>query len=324
MNNYYILLELHGNISGKIKDDLIWAGINEYRCSGVEEFSLSEKEVDLILHERAFVGGALSQDLIALIEQNVLENIHSVKFYFDGNNKEYFLSYKKYLDNLNYSLIYSHKEIEQEDWNTSWKSYFKPILISENIEIVPIWEKNDYVETKPISIFLNPGQGFGTGEHETTSLCLEVLDNMVDRPGEILEGLDFGCGSGVLGIAAIKKLNCTMDFCDIDHPSLDNCLENLRHNFHEKDLSSVTLISRERFNNDRKYNLIFANILYNVLLDERKMLTKKLQENGLLIVSGIIDDQVDRLVCSYETCEIKLLNVYNKNGWNCLLFKKEL
>ena len=160
--------------------------------------------------------------------------------------------------------------------------------------------------------------GFGTGEHETTFLCLKHFEDLLEKGQTFTNCLDFGCGSGILGIAAIKRDESLVDFCDIDKNALNNCQQNLVLNFEGKDLTGNTLVSREKFKAIKKYDLIFANILENILIEEKDLLLESLSDKGILIVSGILTNQIETIKKEYSSLEV--VNTYEKSDWASIAF----
>jgi ribosomal protein L11 methyltransferase len=130
--------------------------------------------------------------------------------------------------------------------------------------------------------------------------------------------LDFGCGSGILGIAAMKTKKMRTHFCDIDRSALENCTQNLVLNFSGQNLEGTELIIRERYV-PKKYDLVFANILEHVLISEKPTIMDSIKSGGYLIVSGILNHQVDTIIKAYSHMEKK--SVVSKGDWSAILFK---
>ncbi|OFZ53507.1 MAG: hypothetical protein A2328_02140, partial [Bdellovibrionales bacterium RIFOXYB2_FULL_36_6] len=215
----------------------------------------------------------------------------------------------------------SRIEKKWENGIEEWKKFFSSVHVSKNINIYPIWQLNESNRYDKDKIFINPGQGFGTGGHETTWMCLKLLDELTKLQSSLKgECLDLGCGSGILGIAAIKNTDLLVTFSDVDVEAMDNCLENLTFNFKDQDLEGHCLVIRERLNQDKTYDLIFANILEQVLLKEKFFLLKSLNRNGYLILSGLLNDQLDNIKNHYSSLEI--IQEINKNGWSAVLLRK--
>lgn len=294
--------------------------VEDFFCDGIEEFSLEEARVDEILGERAYSGGDVPEELIDEVQAATrAEELVTYKYYFfeddfEQNTKD-FIEFVK-VNFANIPVFNDHKEYE--DWNAEWKKYYSPIYISENLEIIPEWQRNTYESKSKHQVYIYPGMGFGTGTHETTYLCMVLFDKLQKNLNEKLTCLDFGCGSGILGICAILLKAMTVTFCDIDKKALDNCLQNLVLNFEGRDLSGNQLVLRDRYEM-AKHDVVFANILEHVLISEQKTIVDSLKANGYLIVSGLLNHQVDNIVKHYSFME--KLDVVSKGDWSAILFK---
>ena len=291
--------------------------VNEFMVDGIEEFSMEENEVDKILGERAYSGGDIPIDLISEVEERSREEESFFKYYFFTGDIQRSLKFTDYLKEND--LFFEVEEKEYSDWNEEWKKHYRPILVGDELEVVPEWFKEGDYKNKDNKVYINPGMGFGTGEHETTYLCLKLLLEVKEYIKSKDLCLDFGCGSGILGIAAIKKRDTYVDFVDIDPAALDNCLENLKLNFFENKLNGHRLVHRSRFYKDEKYKLIFANILKHVLEEEKEVFVKALDKEGYLILSGILNNQVEDIINFYQ--EFDVINVISKKDWSAILMK---
>ncbi len=295
--------------------------VEDFGCDGVEEFSLEEARVDEILGERAYSGGDIPESLIDEVQAATInqESITYKYFFYQDNFEENASEFVFFLKE-NYSelpLFTAQKNFE--DWNAEWKKFYTPIIVSDRLEIIPEWLKETREESTAQKVYIYPGMGFGTGTHETTYLCLSLFDKIFDelKPGSSC--LDFGCGSGILGIAALKTKEMPTLFCDIDKSALDNCVQNLVLNFEGENLEGTKLIIRDRFFPEKKYDLVFANILEHVLIMEKEPIVSSLNKNGYLIVSGLLNHQVENIVSAYS--ELKKVAVVSKNDWSAILFQ---
>ncbi|WLD92134.1 50S ribosomal protein L11 methyltransferase [Alkalihalobacillus sp. AL-G] len=174
-------------------------------------------------------------------------------------------------------------EVNEEEWATAWKKYYKPVKISERITITPTWEQYDAVNTDEIIIELDPGMAFGTGTHPTTVMCIQALEKAI-RPN--VHVADVGTGSGVLSIAAAKLGARQVDAMDLDEVAVNSARLNIKLN-KEQDRVSV------RQNNlldhvDGKYDVIVANILAEIILRFDQDAFNLLKPDGKFITSGII------------------------------------
>ncbi len=314
MTKKYVILNIYTAAEADL-DELFGLCHDQYNCLGVEEFSLEEQTVDEILGEKAFSGGDVTHETIDEVESKLsTDDARTFRLYFDllPEGLEKVLAKMKDQETLK---SYSFDQKLEEDWNETWRGFYKPIEVSSRIKIIPEWISED--EEKSVKIY--PGMGFGTGTHETTFLCLKLMDEVLENLPENGECLDFGCGSGILGIAAIKYLNYKTCFMDIDKPALDNCLYNLQLNFKDSSLEGSSLIHRDKFVAEKKYDLVFANILENVLILEKEPILNSLKQNGYLIVSGLLNHQVETIVKEYG--EMTKMNVVSQNDWSAILFR---
>jgi ribosomal protein L11 methyltransferase len=303
-------------------------GINAYAledfgCDGVEEFSLEEARVDEILGERAYSGGDIPESLIDEVQAATLDQdsfTYKYFFYqndFELNSSDFVVFIKENYPTL--PLLTAQKNFE--DWNAEWKKFYTPIIVSERLEIIPEWLIETRADSKAEKIFIYPGMGFGTGTHETTYLCLSLFDKIADQLKSKTSCLDFGCGSGILGITALKIKKMPTVFCDIDKSALDNCMQNLVLNFEGENLEGSKLVIREKYV-PAGHDLVFANILENVLILEKDVILTSLNKNGFLIVSGLLNHQVDTIISQYSSLES--LAVVSKNDWSAILFQRTL
>jgi ribosomal protein L11 methyltransferase len=319
-NKNYWSLEVIGD-SGADKawrsDVIEW--LNETPSyKGAQEFSIDESKVDELLGERAYSGGDIPDDVINEIDERTQsEALQGELFYFEGDQAPLQAqAIEKQIQEKFPNLKTSLKCCDYEDWDAQWRKYYSRLPISDELEVVPEWEKKENLDNE---IYIYPGQGFGTGGHETTFLCLKLF---MDIPKDkIFNGfaLDFGCGSGILGVAAIKKTDMTVDFCDVDTDALDNTLQNLKLNFNDEQLIGHRLIARDRFEAWPKYHLVFANILAPILIAEKKQIIGQLVENGYLILSGLLREQVSEVLEAYE--DFECLKKEIKGDWAALLMK---
>jgi ribosomal protein L11 methyltransferase len=292
-----------------------------YNSTGVEDFSLEEDEVDEILGERSYSGADIPLSVIEEVEDTVSKSIGaSKKFYF--NTEEEAVKFSQYLKKelkVNSSL----SKLEIEDWNEKWRKSYKPISILDELVIVPSWEKENYKSSIPKKLFIYPGMGFGTGNHETTFLCLELLIKSKSLK-QGMSCMDFGCGSGILGLALRKyDPKCKIDLYDIEKEALDNCVQNIELNEISNDNIRLMLPS-DRAMFEENYDIVFANILKNVLELELDSISSMVKKGGSLILSGLLNGQQDEIIKVYTTKNInlELIEVSIKGDWVAILFKQ--
>ena len=204
--------------------------------------------------------------------------------------------------------------VEQEDWQNAWKKYYHAMDIGERLAIVPGWE--DY-RTDRIRIVMDPGMAFGTGTHETTSLCLETLDSLV-RGGERV--LDIGTGSGILAIAALKLGADSAEGVDIDPVAVRTAGENAALNGVADKLT--VLVGDLSDKASGKYDIITANIVANAIMSLAPAVPGLMADDAVFIASGIIDSRKDEVIAALEAAGLAVLEVKEKRGWECIVCKK--
>ena len=293
----------------------------EFDADGIQEFSIDEAQVDNILGERAYSGGDVPESVIDEVESvTTAANEFEYSFFFFNGDITRGESFKSALaTNKNIEEVIC-ETMEYSDWNEEWKKHYKPIEIEKDFKVIPEWFKEDDFKNDTDNIYINPGMGFGTGEHETTYLCLKLFNKVKEDFSPKTLCLDFGCGSGILGIGAMKKSNMLVDYVDIDPRALDNCLTNLKLNFNEESLNGLRLISRERYEVSEKYELVFANILEHVLISEKSLILDSLKEGSFLILSGILNHQVENIRNQYSN--LNFVEVASKGDWSAIMFRK--
>lgn len=207
--------------------------------------------------------------------------------------------------------------VDNADWTSAWKKYFTPIPIGSRFVVLPAWMADTPQEAEPILI--EPKMAFGTGHHQTTSLCLHGLVRLAEegriRPGQTF--LDLGTGSGILGIAA-AKLGLTGLGLDIDSVAIDNARENAAMNRVEKllDLRTGGIEAA-----GGRFDLILANILANPLVDMAGAIAACLARPGVLMLSGILQDQADRVAGAYMKQGLPEPEITRAQDWVLLLFR---
>ncbi len=316
-DNQYVRIEMTTS-----KDNLDQIGhiAQEFSCLGIEFFNIDESKVDEILGDRAFSGGDISLEVLNEVEDKLFTNDVKLKIYFSHSIVPQIKVIEEVLsaNDIPYSdFIVSIKETE--DWNKLWRSFYRPIYISDELSVVPSWLKN---ENSHKDIYIYPGMGFGTGTHETTELCLRFFDRLCQEKVSLGEILDFGCGSGILGIGAIKKSQSRVDFVDIDPAALDNCLYNINLNWDDQFTQGSQLLLRSRFVVSREYDLVFANILEPVIIHEADSLRKAVKKSGYLVLSGLLIEQGDTIKNHFQD-QFDHIETIKKNDWCAILLRKK-
>ncbi|MBQ7007735.1 MAG: 50S ribosomal protein L11 methyltransferase [Ruminococcus sp.] len=207
--------------------------------------------------------------------------------------------------------------IREEDWANNWKQYFKPLKIGNKLLIKPSWEDYKADGDERIILEIDPASSFGTGQHHTTKLCLELLENSIEKGDELL---DMGCGSGILSIGAMLLGAENAVAVDIEENAVASAIENAAKNNIPEDkykaycgnvLSDNALADKI----DKKYDIITANIVADVLIAMGSLFDRYLKENGILIISGIIEERMDEVINAVENCGFTKLEQNIKEGW---------
>ena len=256
---------------------------------------------------------------VDLIEQELLDkprDVVIVHMYLapDENPAEVLPLFEERLKNSGIDYQLNTTGVEQEDWQNGWKKFYHAMDIGERLAIVPGWE--DY-DTDRIKIVMDPGMAFGTGTHETTSLCLETLDSLV-KGGERV--LDIGTGSGILAIAALKLGAASAEGVDIDPVAVRTAGENAALNGVADKLT--VLVGDLSDKASGTYNIITANIVANAILSLAPAVPGLMAEDAVFIASGIIDSRKDDVIAGLEKAGLTVQEVKEKRGWECIVCKK--
>lgn len=203
------------------------------------------------------------------------------------------------------------KQIDGDKWREEWKEHFKPIHIGK-VVIVPEWIK--YTAKKgEIIVYLDSNMAFGTGEHETTSMCVEKLAQYV-KSGDTV--LDVGCGSGILGITASKLGAKKVIMTDIDECAVTSSTHNCTLN----GVTNATVLLKNLLDdNSVKGDIIVCNIMAEVLCAFAPYISQNLNENGIIILSGILSDRLQKVIDAYAENGFKYIESKVQGEWSCLV-----
>lgn len=204
--------------------------------------------------------------------------------------------------------------LEDKDWQEAWKAHFKPMQFGVKLWICPSW--CEIPQPSAINVLLDPGMAFGTGTHPTTALCLDWLASHLPTDATVI---DYGCGSGILGIAAAKLGAKAVHCIDIDPQALSSTKENAKkNNISEEQL--FTYLPEEA--PEIQADIMIANILANPLIDLSSSIANLTKSNGTIILSGLLDDQADMIIECYQEW-FSNFEITTKEQWVRLIATKK-
>ena len=199
-------------------------------------------------------------------------------------------------------------KLKDRVWEEECQKDFPSMRFGKRLWVCPSWDTESILSNDSIVIHMDPGLAFGTGTHQTTSLCLEYLDS---NPPKNLRVIDFGCGTGILAIAAAKFGAKSVIAIDNDPQAVLSSKENVAKNKCENTITTIHLIDQE---SDNKCDLLIANILANPLVELEPLFSDLVHTKGMLLLSGILKEQVDRVVKCYSI-NFSNIEVANKGEW---------
>ncbi len=213
------------------------------------------------------------------------------------------------------TLECTRRIVEGDDWIEIWKKHFRPLHIGEKIVVCPEWIEYEKQPDEQV-VLLDSNMAFGTGEHETTSMCLKLLQEYI-TPQSVC--VDVGCGSGILGISAVKLGAKFAYLTDID----DIAVKSATHNSEINGVSDRIKVVRSDLLGDAEINadLVFANITAEILCRLAPSVTAHLKRGGTLVLSGIIESRLDMVLDAFSAQGLKLEKQLKEGEWFALSFK---
>ena len=260
-----------------------------------------------------------------MIDEHVLQNMPEeviVKAYFeaDGNEAEKTSLAREKVQTLRGeslgfdlgSLKTETETVQDEDWKDNWKKWYRPMRIGSRIIVKPTWET---YEAKPDDLVLemDPGMAFGTGTHETTSMCIRMLEKYVRSHCKCI---DVGCGSGILALAAAKLGAESCIAIDLDELAVKVADENIRNNHLEDRVRAVQGDLLEQC--EENADVIVANIIADVICYLCKPVSTKLEKDGVFIMSGIIREKEEDVLNALERAGYVVCDRLTEGEWVCL------
>ena len=215
-------------------------------------------------------------------------------------------------------------QTEDKDWINNWKEFFHQFYV-DDILIIPSWEEVKPEDEGKMIVHIDPGTAFGTGMHETTQLCIRQIRKYVTENTKIL---DVGCGSGILGMLALKFGAKYSVGTDLDPCAIDATHENMEVNGISKDRYEVMIgnIIDDKEIQDKvgyeKYDIVAANILADVLVPLTPVIIHQMKKGGIYITSGIIEDKEDVVVKAVKEAGLEVLEVNHQGEWVSVTARK--
>jgi len=206
--------------------------------------------------------------------------------------------------------------VDEKDWADAWKTYFNVTRITDNIVIKPDWKDHDPAPGD-IVIHLDPGMAFGTGTHPTTSMCIKMIQKFLVQGSDFL---DVGTGSGILMIAAAKLGAKKMTGIDTDEVAVGISRENLDKNKVDPLLYSLACTTLDK-TPEKSYDLVAANIIAQVIVDVMPDLENRIAQNGVAILSGIIQERKPDVIASLQKNKLTIIHEINEGEWVALAVK---
>lgn len=304
--NTFIEFTVHTtHLGSEIVSDILWdytdGGVAISDIADVIELSKSGKTWDYIDDE------VINRDKTVI-----------VKAYIPKNQAEKVVEIERALINLKSnaeidlgSLESFKREVDGDLWKKQWKEHFKPIHIGK-VVVVPEWIK--YSEkAEEIKVLIGSNMAFGTGEHETTSMCVEYLSKYVKNGDTVI---DVGSGSGILGITASKLGAKEVIMTDIDECAVKASNDNVKLNGIE---NAKVYYKNLLDDNEIKGELIVANIMAEVLIMFAEGIKDNIKDGGKIVLSGILKDRLDKVIDAYEKAGFKYIESKIKGEWSALV-----
>ena len=236
-------------------------------------------------------------------------------FVSTDESKNKLQEFKKFTENKNYPIgEITVNEVDDESWYDSWKKYYSPIEIGR-YTIVPEWIDYPKKDNR-IKILIDPGMAFGTGEHESTKMCLKLMSEVDFTDKDVI---DVGTGSGILGVAAILSGAKSAYMCDIDSVAVKAAEENAKLNGVKDivDIELADLLTKQ----DKRGNIVLANLTAGILIRLSSDLINHMKDNGILICSGIIHERKQEVIDSFVKNGFKLEKELIMGEWDALQFR---
>ena len=299
-------------------EDIVCSSLMDLGVQGVEvedKIPLTQRE-----KEQMFVD--------ILPEIDVDDGVAYISFYLeeDEDKEKMLQAVREELKEIGTYVNVGSMEIEESqtedvDWVNNWKQYFHQFTI-DDVLIIPSWEDVQPEDEDKMIIHIDPGTAFGTGMHETTQLCIRQIKKYVTEDTEIL---DVGCGSGILGMLALKFGAKHSTGTDLDPCAIDATHENMDVNGISRDQYRVmigNIIDDKEVQDQVGYDIVAANILADVLVPLTPVILNHLKTGGIYITSGIIEEKEETVVEAVKAAGLEVLEVNHQGEWVSVTARK--
>ena len=284
---------------------------------------------DLLIEDQAEFETFLDEnreywDYIDETLQQKLDGLSNIKLYLEDSDAAGMDKLTALLRKL--GLDMSVSALPDVDYEESWKDSYPPQPIGQKLMVLPYWLSDAPTDGR-LSVILDPGLTFGTGAHPSTQMVLEAMEELVKNGSSCL---DLGSGSGILSIAALRLGAKSAIGVDIDPKAEDMARENARYNgFGAPEFTALTgNVTADRALMERlsrgTYDFVFVNIVADVIIGLAPVLPEFLQENSVLICSGILHDRLGDVKAALERAGLRITSVREKEDWRCATAQKEI
>jgi ribosomal protein L11 methyltransferase len=209
--------------------------------------------------------------------------------------------------------------VDEKDWENEWKKYFKPQHVSDFVVVKPTWEPYS-PEPDETVVEIDPGMAFGTGTHETTRMCIAMLEEYLQEGDNVL---DVGCGSGILSVTAAKLGAGSVLALDLDTVAVETAQKNVSINEAEEKVRVIRSDILSAVPREGRYNIVVANIIADVIISLNRTILEYMKKPGIYICSGIIAERLDDVLDSLKKNGLRAIKVSKMGEWCAVACKSK-